>query len=196
VANLDKNLKFLRDHLDPGEEVEAAVQGSYEVKIMGSDSVRTGILAATDRRVIYFAKKVGGYDFESFQYKSIASIEASKSFLGHSISIHTTGNTAKMKQINKGDVAGFVGTVRDRMGRSDSPVGVADELSKLAALRDAGLLSASEWERATSLFLGKPSSARDEAIAQLRSLHALHRDGVLSESEFNSKKWDVLARNN
>lgn len=196
MASLEKNLTHLREHLDSAEQVQAAVQGAYETKFMGEDSTKNGILAATGHRVVFFAKKMSGYDFESFPYKGIVSIEASKGFMGHSIAIYTAGSAAKMKYINKGDVSGFVSIIRERMGKDDSPVGVADELSKLAALRDSGLLSLSEWERATALYLGKPPSARDDAIVQLRSLHALHLDGVLSQSEFNSKKWDVLARNN
>ena len=196
MAGLEKNLELLREHLDADEEVQAAVLGVYETKIMGNDSTRSGILAATSHRVVFFAKKMGGYDFESFPYNAISSLDASKGMMGHSLALYTSGNAAKMKWINKGDVPGFVSIVRERMGKDASHAGVADELSKLAALRDGGLLSLSEWERATALYLGKPPTARDAAIAQLRSLHALHRDGVLSESEFNMKKWDVLARDN
>jgi Staphylococcal nuclease homologue len=42
-----------------------AVQGAYEVKRMGSDSARKGALIATDRRVMFYAKKMGGFDLES-----------------------------------------------------------------------------------------------------------------------------------
>lgn len=80
---------------------------------------------------------------------------------------------------------------RDRPLRA--PVGVADELSRLAALRDSGVITLQDWEQAKALFLGKPASRRDEAIALLQRLHELRRAGVLSESEYNMKKWDVLA---
>ncbi|NTW29524.1 MAG: SHOCT domain-containing protein [Coriobacteriia bacterium] len=72
---------------------------------------------------------------------------------------------------------------------------VADELNKLAALRSQGAISESDWERAKDLFLGKRPSAQEQAIEQLRQLYELHRSGVLSESEFNMKKWDILSRN-
>jgi hypothetical protein len=203
MAGLEKNLELLRKHLYAGEEVQAAVLGVYETEVMGKKRTRFGILAATSHRVVFFGKKMGGYDFESFPYNAISSIEQSKGLWRYSLALFTSaGNAAKMKQINDPDVPGFVSIVRERMGKDASPAGVAgvagvaDELSKLAALRDGGLLSLSEWERATALHLGKPPTARDAAIAQLRSLHALYRDGVLSESEFNMKKWDVLARDN
>ena len=71
---------------------------------------------------------------------------------------------------------------------------VADELVKLSSLRDAGVLTEQDWERAKVLYLGKHADARSAAIEHLRKLHDLYRAGVLSESEFNMKKWDVLSR--
>ena len=35
---------------------------------MGTDSVRKGSFIATDRRILFYAKKMGGYDLESFPY--------------------------------------------------------------------------------------------------------------------------------
>lgn len=73
------------------------------------------------------------------------------------------------------------------------PTGIADELARLADLRDAGVLSPVDWEQAKALFLGKPASHQEQAVTMLRQLHDLRVAGVLSESEFNMKKWDVLA---
>ena len=71
----------------------------------------------------------------------------------------------------------------------------ADELGKLALLRSQGVISDADWERAKDLFLGKRADAQEQAVVQLRQLHDLYRSGVLSESEFNMKKWDILAAN-
>jgi hypothetical protein len=75
-----------------------------------------------------------------------------------------------------------------------SPAGVADELSKLAELSQKGLLSPDEWERAKDLYLGKPLDRRSADAHLLGQLHDLYRDGGLSESEFNTKKWEILSR--
>lgn len=71
---------------------------------------------------------------------------------------------------------------------------VADELGKLAALRDAGVLTEADWSQAKELFLGKRPDAQELAIEQLRQLHSLMLSKVLSESEYNSKKWEILSR--
>lgn len=80
------------------------------------------------------------------------------------------------------------------INQATQPASAADELAKFAALKDSGALSESEWQRAKDMFLGKEHDAQDRAVIQLRQLHELHKSGVLSESEFNMKKWDVLAR--
>jgi hypothetical protein len=80
------------------------------------------------------------------------------------------------------------------LNRTAYPVSVADELGKLSELRTRGAISDADWSRARDLYLGKRPDGRDQAIRQLQQLHELHRAGVLSESEFNMKKWDILAR--
>jgi len=82
-------------------------------------------------------------------------------------------------------------TTRETAGNTAS---VADELGKLASLRGEGILSKDDWERAKDLYLGKQPDEQAAAIVQLKKLHDLHRQNVLSESEFNSKKWDILSR--
>ncbi len=73
MAKEEKLVDRAREHLEPGEEVLAAVLGTCEVKIMGSDSTRTGVLIATDRRVVFYAKKMTGFDLESYPYSTISS---------------------------------------------------------------------------------------------------------------------------
>jgi hypothetical protein len=74
------------------------------------------------------------------------------------------------------------------------PIGVADELGKLAALKEEGILTDEEFQRSKALFVGATPDQQSEALDLLRQLHALQRSGVLSEMEFNMKKWDVLSR--
>ena len=63
MAKIDKLLKQAKEHLDEGEQPLQTVLGAYETKIMGGDSVRNGIFIATDQRLLFYAKKLTGYDF-------------------------------------------------------------------------------------------------------------------------------------
>jgi hypothetical protein len=83
---------------------------------------------------------------------------------------------------------------RSQLAATNADVSVAQQLSKLAELKGQGLLDDDDWQRAKDLFLGKVPDEREQAITNLRQLHGLRQSGVLSESEFNMKKWDVLSR--
>lgn len=141
-------MEHAKEHLESDEPVSAAVMGSYETKRFGGDSVRTGVFIATDRRILLYAKKMGGYEMESFPYSNVSSIESSKGLMGGSISFFASGNKAKMKWIKAGDEQAFVAHVRDRIGKkSSAPTGndVASQIQKLASLRDAGILTEEEF---------------------------------------------------
>ena len=83
--------------------------------------------------------------------------------------------------------------------RGSAPVassggGIAEEIKKLSLLCEEGILTQEELERAKEMLLGKPPNQIDESIRLLRNLRGLQKQGVLSESEFNMKKWDVLSK--
>jgi hypothetical protein len=85
MASYKKLFELVQQHLDPDEPILASVVGAYETQILGSNTVRNGMFAATDRRVIFYAKKMVGYDFESFPYDNISSFEQSKGLMGHKV---------------------------------------------------------------------------------------------------------------
>ena len=145
MAKLEKLVEQVQTHLDEGEKVLVAVRGSYEIERMGQDSTRKGIFAATDHRLVLYAKKMTGYDFEVFPYENISSIEMGKSMMGHHVKFFASGNEAKMKWIDKHDDVGeLVKTVRSRMrggspsatpAAAEAPKDLAAEIRKLRAAR-------------------------------------------------------------
>lgn len=70
---------------------------------------------------------------------------------------------------------------------------VAQEIEKLGQLLIAGVITGEEFERGKSLFLGAPPDKAASAVELLQKLDALKKNGVLSESEFNVKKWEILS---
>ncbi len=70
---------------------------------------------------------------------------------------------------------------------------VAQEIERLGRLFLAGVVTAEEFERGKTLFLGAPPDKVASALELLQGLDALRKQGVLSESEFNTKKWEVLS---
>ena len=120
---------------------------------MGRDSVRNGIFIATDQRLLFYAKKLTGYDFESFPYANISSMEMGKNLMGHYISFFSSGNSCKMKWISAGDVRAFVDTVKTQTAAvkssaapaSEQPPDPVDQLERLGKLHAAGVLTDEEF---------------------------------------------------
>lgn len=162
MAKLDKLLEQAKEHFEPGEEVVAAIQGTYETKIAGQDSIRKGSFIATDQRLVFYAKKLTGYDLEVFPYENISSIEMGKGMMGHHISLFASGNNVRMKWIDKKqDVPAFIGAVKGRMKGGSAvgasvaePVDSTDQIRKLAELRDEGILSEEEFQAKKAQLLG------------------------------------------
>jgi len=89
----------------------------------------------------------------------------------------------------------FVSKLQDYLAKfKQSEKGIGYELEQLSKLAKEGLITQEEWERAKELFLGNQQSKQEELIKQLQSLFELYKKGVLSESEFNTKKWEVLSK--
>lgn len=165
MAKIDKLLDQAKDHLEAGEEVVAAVQGTYETKKMGNDWTRPGVLMATQKRLVFYAKKMGGYDLESFSYDKVSSYEQSKSMMGHAVAFFASGNKVTMKWIS--DAAAlqtFSDVVRDKIHGVLAP---ADQAA---------------------------ASADGDVMEQIRRLSELHQAGILTDEEFTSKKAELLSR--
>jgi len=167
MSKLDKLVDLARPHLESGEAIKAAVLGTYETKIMGSDTVRAGILLATDRRVVFYAKKFTGYDLESFPYGNISSFEQGKNMMGHNITFYASGNRVHVKWIPTDN--------------------------NLAALTDLVKATMNTSHRAAPT--STPSApAQPDVMSQLRQLGELRDAGVVTQAEFDSKKAELLSR--
>jgi hypothetical protein len=112
--------------------------------------------------VIFYAKKMGGYDLESFPYPNISSFEQSKGMMGHKIKMFASGNEVEVKWINKGDLDTLLREVKSRMkggapsryegtGAASSPT---DQLREFVSLRDEGIITEEEFETKKKQLLG------------------------------------------
>jgi hypothetical protein len=160
MAKIDILLREAQQHFDTQETPIATVMGAYETKIMGKDSVRNGVLVATDKRVIFYAKKMFGFDLEVFPYCNISSIEMGKGFMGHKITFFASGNRVSMKWIRLGQVQELVDHVKAAVGRKEQAAGPAeadipDQIRKLAELKGDGMLTEEEFQAKKSELLSK-----------------------------------------
>ena len=70
---------------------------------------------------------------------------------------------------------------------------VAEEIDKLEQLFLTNVITMEEFERGKTLFLGAPVDKAASAVELLQNMDALRKKGVLSQSEFNMKKWEILS---
>lgn len=168
MAKLDKLVGLATSHLEPAETILGAVQGSYETTLLGSKTTRAGVLIATDRRVVFYAKKLTGFEMESFPYRNISSFEQGKNLMGHTITFFASGNRVDMKWILEGpDLSVLTRHVKAAMSASSTPAATTPPPA--------------------------PSSP-DAVLAQLKQLGELRDAGVVTHAEFESKKAEMLAR--
>lgn len=111
-----KNIEELKTHLEQDETIESYVLGVYECIIMGNETLRDGIFAVTNKRLIFYAKINLSYDMKVFPYSSILNIETSRDFMGHMISFFTTDNRLKLKWINSKNINEFISIIKERIG--------------------------------------------------------------------------------
>jgi Bacterial PH domain/Short C-terminal domain len=165
MAKIDKYIEKAKEHFDSGEEVAFAVFGAYETKTMGKDTVRNGVMLATNQRILFYGKRTFGYDLEVFPYENVSSIEMSKGLTGHTIAFFSSGNKVKMKWINQGDIQGFISHVKATIGKSaksqatatqEAPAtsSAADEIKRFAELRDSGVITEEEFDAKKKQLLG------------------------------------------
>jgi Bacterial PH domain/Short C-terminal domain len=144
-------LKQASAHLAEDEEVLAAVPGVYESELLGRDIPRNGLLVATDRRLLFYGKRLAGYDIESFPYENLSSFEQGRNLYGGYLHFFASGNRVEVKWIQKRrDLAALVTEVKTRMGRRSAapqPADVPSRLRELARLRDEGLVTDDEFAR-------------------------------------------------
>ncbi len=120
MSKINKLTEKAKEHLDPNENIRAVVLGKYETERLGQKSVRNGVFLATDVKLVFFANKFIGYDFEVFPYSNISSIEFGKNLMGHRISFFSSGNNVKMKWIQKQDdnVKKLVNFIQDKISKN------------------------------------------------------------------------------
>ena len=113
------SLRSLPEHLWEGETVERISSGQY-----GSG---TGIVVATDRRLLFLKDGWTSTTTEDLPYDKISSIQWSTGIVFGTITVFVSGDKSEIKQVNKNDGKAIVDLVRNRTSNRDGgPVAVSN----------------------------------------------------------------------
>ncbi|KIH69900.1 PH domain-containing protein [Salinicoccus roseus] len=153
MASKKKNLKqATKDVLKDNEEVQYVLSGAYETKSLGTDTVKNGILIATQERLVFYASRLTGYDSESFRYENISSIDSGKKMLGKTLTFYSSGNEVTVKWIQDEEYEDFINYVESKIGKQESSTSALkddslDQLKKLKELLDLGAITPEEYDQ-------------------------------------------------
>lgn len=152
-----KEIAELPAIIPDGEELFGLVQGVYN----GGQ----GILVATDRRLLFVDKGLlYGLKVEDFGLDKVTSIQIETGLIFADIKIMASGNIAKITNVEKTGGRTFCEKVRAKLSEPkqtaapvtvvQQQVDVADQLGKLAALKDQGILTQEEFDAQKKKLLG------------------------------------------
>ncbi|WAC68916.1 PH domain-containing protein [Microbacterium sp. SL75] len=141
-----RDLAHLESNLAEGETVSLILSGTYDNQ--------NGILALTDRRLLFLNHGLLSQRSEDFPLEKVSSVQFKAGMVLGEVTIYTSNQQATIKNVGKPQGKAFVDASRARLGKSPSPASsesAADssdpvaQLTKLAALRDASLITPDEY---------------------------------------------------
>ncbi len=155
--------------LDQDEELLSVIKGRLTrgVRKRGEKGEYIpGLFFITDKRVICYAKQMLGRFVELiFPYEQINSVYIKKGIIGDRVDIIAISDAITIDYIPKGDGKIIVQKIRKMMDLAKKPqvlvqsaaptVDIADQIEKLASLKDKGILSEEEFERKKKELLEK-----------------------------------------
>jgi len=151
-----KQINRAREVLQPGEEVVDVTTGMIQVTRMGSSTKRNGAILVTDRRIILYTKKLGGYEMYDHVYGLLTAIDYKKGLAFGRIALAASGDRTHVTQVPTQDVERVAKAIRERMALAGQrgAVSVADEIRKLGELMSGGLLTEDEFAAKKRQLLG------------------------------------------
>jgi hypothetical protein len=157
-----RQIERAKEVLQPGEDVLDVTTGLVEVTRMGNKSSRRGAILVTDRRVILYTKKMGGYEMYDHVYGLLTALDYKKGAVYANITFAASGDRTIVKQVPRGSIERIAKVIRERMAAAHehgsasvrASVDSADEIRKIARLHEEGILTDEEFAAKKRQLLG------------------------------------------
>lgn len=165
MAKIDRLLTKASTYLLDGEQVLAAVQGEYPVKEYGVYNLQTAVLIATKSRLLVFVPmtfSIVGDQAYHEHYSDMRSVELTRDTKGHLITIEFRSDNGALRFRH----------IKDVVAAQNVVAAVSKVLDKSASPRR--------------------KAADDSVPKKLRQLADLHAEGILTDTEYASKKAELL----
>jgi Bacterial PH domain/Short C-terminal domain len=162
-----KEVKELPNVLWDDEKIEKLIIGTY------GGAAGTGVLVATNKRLVFVDKGMMNLRVEDFPYDKITSIQYKTGMMLGELTIFASGNKAEIKNVNKGQCRNFAETVRARITAASEHASYREPASQTAAPQSA--------------------DAGGDLVSQIERLGRLREQGHLTDEEFQAQKEKLLA---
>jgi hypothetical protein len=142
----------LLPHLGNDEKILDSLSGRLKNTVPGNEPEREGMLAATDRRLIFQARS-NKDEVMSFPYSELHKVEEGAGYTGHPLEFTMRGKIYEMFANRRGNVRRILSIIRveiEKMREGHArPVqsDVYSDIAKLGELKDKGLITAEEYEQ-------------------------------------------------
>ena len=152
-----REIRKLVGYLWEGETVQYLAGGFYGGGL--------GLVALTDRRLLFLRDGWVNKATEDFPIEKISSVQWRSGFSQGTLTVYASGNKAEIKQIVNADGSRIADVIRNRQtgpqtaAPAPTPVqppqdGIGDQLTKLWQLVQAGAMTRDEFEAAKAQLLG------------------------------------------
>ena len=138
-------IKELPTLLGDGEDVGRIARGLYDGGV--------GVLVATDKRLIFVDKRWFSLRVEDFPYERVSSVQYEGGLLLGKVTIHSSGNSAEISNVDKTLASDLCSFVRGRLSAGAGGDGeratvdtTIDSLAKLKRLKDEGVIDDAQYE--------------------------------------------------
>jgi len=154
VKNSKSTLKLLeasKEVFFEDEQVVDYVVGLYISTILGEDIPNSGILVATNKRIILYGKRPIGYDLESVDYKKITSTNFVQSYPTGQLNVETFGKIISFATVMGDTAKNLIEVIDEKSVEAQKLNNVqtfspAEEIKKYKELLDMSIITEKEFD--------------------------------------------------
>lgn len=108
MAKIEKLVEDSKKHLVNDEKIITYIYGTVLSKMA------TGVFLVTDKRIVFYAKKIFGFDLDVYTYSKISSVEVSNEMNVYYITLSGSGTDVKIKTVSDNAIE-FVNEIREKL---------------------------------------------------------------------------------
>lgn len=117
MTKVEKLLGISKKYFESNEEIVHYIYGAYEKVFDGKNTLRTGILIATNKRIVFCGKRFFTVFNDIVEYEDVYNVELSQEKFGYKVFIHCKKQSCSMRFVEDKDVIKFAEFIKENKGK-------------------------------------------------------------------------------